>query len=814
MYHVIIIGVISVILYFLSLTARKFGIITSRAYMAFWNTILLLTFITAAGAGIFLALQSNYQWNIQGVEKILKWHVDFGIAMTFTVIIHLTWNLRYYKIIFKRSPEQNKPPVAGEEKKLPLISFRLMLLLLGFITGAVQVIFLREILNLSGGYEIAAGAVFACWVLVSALGAKLARQSKRSATLTLTAILPVSSIISFLIYITLSKILVEEGVTPGILYTLIITALALIPFCLLSGYLFVNLSYYASMQISLLPGNSFAIETVGSMIAGIMVTLLTGNLLGNFQLILAVIFVYYIIFLLAGKFRFYRLLVIIASLFMVAAIIYEPDTYIRNILLGGVKVVKSIDSRYGNIAISEQKGEKSIFYNHRLIDFEQDQKQREENIHYAMVQHDKPEDILIISGGSDKHIREALKYESVKFITYLERDPELIACTRDTSINYTEAEVLIENDDAFSYIRRINKKHDVIISLLAEPDNIVTNRFYTKEYFTDIKGILNPGGIFMLKTGPSSSYISKEESGSLSTIFNSLNEVFPNVLPIKGESIYLLSSDRSLNTAITDSIREKGIENTYVNSYYLNNEIIKYNSEQVLSVVDSTLPNNLLDKPRAIFYSQRYQLKKAGSNRLPVIIAICLLLLLPFMTGSNSARTMYSASLNLSGTEILALILIQSSAGNFYQLAGLLIATVMAGLAIGSSSRLNIKDLIVDTSPALLGIVAVLYALLSPVILEVRYGSISVLISLVFVLIPAIIAGYYYRRKTEVNIDSSTISGIYFADLCGSALGFLVIAGILVPLYGIKSTFIILAFINFASYITNQVINGIRKLSH
>ncbi|MFO7852986.1 MAG: hypothetical protein ACQERS_01555 [Bacteroidota bacterium] len=813
MYHVIVIGVVSVILYFLSLSAIKLGIITPRAYKAFWNTILFLTFITAGGAGIFLALQSNYQWDIQGVEKILKWHVDFGIALAFTVIIHLTWNLRYYKVIFKKSPEQKSTP-SDKDSKQPTINYRVMLVLLGFITGAVQVIFLREILNLSGGYEIVAGAVFACWILVSALGAKLASKSKPSATLSLTALLPVSSIVSFFIYVILSKILVEEGVTPGIIYTLIITVLALIPFCLLSGYLFVNLSYYASMQISLLPGNSFAIETIGSMIAGILVSILTGNLLGNFQLITAVILVYYIIFLIVGKFKSYRLLLIIASFFIIGAIVFEPDTYIRNILLGGVKVVKSIDSKYGNIAISKHGDEKSIFYNHRLIDFEQDQKQREENIHYAMVQHHHPEDILIISGGSDKHIAEALKYESVKSITYLERDPVLIACTQDTSIEYTEAEVMIENDDAFSYIRRSNRKHDVIISLLAEPDNIVTNRFYTKEYFTDIREILNPEGVFLLKAGPSSSYISKEESASLSTIFNSLSEVFPNVLPIKGESIYLLSSGKSLTTAITGHISEKDIQNTYVNSYYLNNRIIKYNSEQVLNVIDSTLPNNLLDKPRAIFYSQRYQLKKAGSDRLPVILAICLLLLLPFITGNNSARTMYSASLNLSGTEILALILIQSTAGNFYQLAGLLIATVMAGLAIGSSSRLKVKELLVDTSPAVLGIVAVFYALLSPVILEFRYGSIPVVISLVFVLIPAMIAGYYYRRKTEGNINSRTISGIYFADLCGSALGFMVIAGLLVPLYGIKSTFIILAFINFASYITNQLINGIRKLSH
>jgi len=814
MYHVIIIGIISVILYFLTLTGSKFGLITTRAHRSFWNTILLITFLTTATAGIFLALQSNYKWDIEGVEKILNWHVDFGIALSFTALIHLTWHLGYYKSLIKGSKEKEKTYDTPGESILPAGNFRIMLLLLGFISGAVQVIFLREILNLSGGYEIAAGAVFACWIIVSALGAKLAGKNKRTNIVTLTAILPLGSIISFLIYILLSKILIEEGVTPGIIYTLIITGLSLIPFCFLSGYLFVRLSFNANRETLLLPGNSFAIETTGSMLAGILITLLTGNILGNFQILIAAVLLYYIIFLLAGKFKFHRLLAIIASLCIVTVIIFEPDTYIRNILLSSVKVIKSIDSKYGNIAICEYEGEKSVFYDHRLIDYEQDAKQREENIHYAIVQHDKPEDILIISGGADKHIQEALKYGSVKSITYLERDPELIACTQDTTIEYTEAEVFIENDDAFNYIRRRRKKYDVIISLLSEPDNIVTNRFYTKEYFLDIKEILNKGGVFMLKAGSSSSYISDEESGFLSTIYNSLNDVFSYILPIKGESVYLLSSDEKLKTSIPELISARGIENTYVNNYYLNNEIIKYNSDQVLGVIDSSLQKNLLDKPRAVFYIQKHQLEKTGSNRLFVIIVICLLLLFPFFTGSNSSRTMYSTSLNLAGTEILALILIQSTTGNFYQLAGLLIAVVMGGLAIGSSSKLNIRIKLVDMSSALLGLLAILFALLSPLILETRYGSIPVIISLVIVLIPAILAGYYYRRKTDGRINSRIISSIYFADLCGAALGFMVIAGILVPLYGIKLTFYILAFINFASYITNQLIIGIRKLIH
>jgi len=812
MYHVILIGIVFLILYFLTLTASKFRIITVRGHRAFWNTILLITFLTAASAGIFLALQSNYKWEIQSVEKILSWHVEAGIAMSFTAFLHLTWNLGYYIRIITGGGEKNSVPVNYGVSKELFFNYRIMLLILGFISGAVQVIFLREILNLSGGYEIATGAVFAFWIIISAFGARMAGKSKNTNLVSLTAVLPLGSIISLVIFIVLSKVMIEEGLTPGIIYTLIITGLSLIPFCFLSGFLFVRLSFCASRETQLLPGDSFALETTGSMIAGIIVTIVTGNILGNFQILAAAIILYYIVYLIAGRFRYYRILTGIAALCLVAVIIFKPDTFVRNILLGSVKVTRSIDSKYGNVAISEYEGSGSVFYNHRLIDYEQDEKQTEENIHYAMLQSEAPEEILIISGGADKHIGEVLKYPSVKSISYLERDPVLIACTRDTSINYTSAEVVFENDDAFSYIRGSSKKYDVIISLLAEPENIVTNRFYTREYFQAIKRIMSKGGIFMLKAGGSGTYLSDEETGSLSAIYNSLVGVFSNILPIKGESLYLISSDSMLNANIPDLVADRGIETTYVNSYYLSRQIIKFNSDQVVSIIDSLMPGNMLDKPRAVFYRQKHQLKKAGRYRIPFIAAICVLLLIPFLTGNNSSRTMYSAALNLAGTELLALILIQSTAGNFYQLAGLLIAVVMAGLAIGSASEIKISPWLIEMIPVMLGFLAIIFALVSPLILEIQSGTIPVILSLLIVIIPAVLAGSYYRRKTGEELSSKIISGIYFADMCGAALGFMIIAGILVPLFGIKSTFFILAFFNFASYITNRVISGIGNL--
>ncbi len=810
MYYVIIIAVVSLILYLLTFTGSRTGIITIGDHRKFWNTVLLITFFVSASAGIFLALHSSYRWNLGAVEKILNWHVNFGIALSFAAIIHLTWHLGYYKKVLFTGKKESRASSAHGTQSLKGINFRILLFLLGFISGTTQLIFLREILNLSGGYEIAAGAVFACWILISALGAALAGKGRKTNINRLALSLPLSIVLSFFIYLLLSKILIEEGVTPGMVYTLIITSLSLAPFCIISGYLFVSLSWYAGREASCPAGNSFAIETTGGITAGILITLVTGSLLGNFQILTAAMLLYYIIYYLSGTFRFSGLYTAMATVVMTVILLMGPDAFIRNLMLGGVKVNASIDSRYGNIAIAEYQGEKSIFYNHRLIGYEQDTREREENIHYAMVQHDNPGNILIVSGGIDRHVNEVLKYSSVDTIWYIERDPALIACTHDPGIIYKGAEVIIINDDAFSYIRSTGKKYDIILSLLPEPGDIVTNRFYTVEYFKDIRKILAPEGIFMIKAGAASSYISNEESDFLSAIYNSLNGVFSNIMPIKGESIYLLSSSGDLSSDIPVLIGKKGIDNSYVNENYLNSRIISYDSARLISVIDTGSPGNFLDKPVAVFHRQKHSMKKAGTDSMPLIAGIAMLLLIPFFTGNNSSRSMYSTSLNLAGTEILVLILIQSTAGNFYRLAGLLIAVVMAGLALGSSLRYNTGERLLNATPLFLGLLAILFACLSGIILRLQSFTLPLIISFIIVIIPAVLAGYFYRRKTKDGTDPGLIANIYFADLCGAALGFLVIAGILVPLTGIRSTFFILAFINFASYIIPATIVGIR----
>ena len=95
MYHVLGTGLIATLLYLISYFLYRSRIFTLQFHRKLWNTGLAATFILTALAGILLALQINYKWEIQFISTILRWHVEIGLGLAFTGLFHLSWHLSY-----------------------------------------------------------------------------------------------------------------------------------------------------------------------------------------------------------------------------------------------------------------------------------------------------------------------------------------------------------------------------------------------------------------------------------------------------------------------------------------------------------------------------------------------------------------------------------------------------------------------------------------------------------------------------------------------------------------------------------------------
>jgi spermidine synthase len=804
MYHVIGTGLTSSLLYLLSYLFCRLGFYSSSFHRKIWNLILAAAFILTAAAGLFMALQITYKWDLPYVKTILKWHVEFGIGMTFSGVFHMFWHLSYFSRIFER---QRSTASAGDTFIPTNYNAGLNLFITGVVSSSLQLLLLREMLNIAGGYELIAGIFLGAWLIGSSFGALLSRNSVIEDVRKLNTVFALSPIISLFLMFFLARIFLHPGETPGLLVSLIYTFLVLIPFCLVSGYTFVRLLSIAGRAKNYSPGKSFSIETIGGVAAGVIISFLTSGILNTYQLIFLIILLalsYTILtYFIRGKKMKFAARVIILSVAS-TIILSSPDKIFRQLLLNGVRVTESVDTPYGNITHAEYNGEKSIYYNQRLLSYKADVTEREEDIHYAMLQSGDPEKVILISGSLPSRLPEILKY-NVKHVTFIERDPEL---TREWSkpSDSSGINLSVVSSDAIWYLRKQVRNADVIISSLPPPATFQINRYFTTEFFQQVSVSLRAGGIFMCSPGPGEDYFNKESVQLLSSVYSSLRSVFRYVLPVSGNKLYFVASDSALAPNYCELTTKKKIKNIYVGPDYLSDDLIEKKSIEVASLLDGSARENRFGFPAASFHYLSLNFAKKPGEKIPAVILLILLFATPVLFVRRGHIMMYFSASALAGFEIAMLVTLQMIIGNMYQLTGLVIAALMAGLAAGSQNPGLLRLKPGKRLPVLVAFYS-LAALAYNLVPEIKQMVPAIILIVVSTFLPALITGQLFNDLTVAGPDPDGAGQVYSADMAGSALGFLATSAVVIPLLGIRTSILISALMILAGFLFGTIRN-------
>ena len=143
----------------------------------------------------------------------------------------------------------------------------------------------------------------------------------------------------------------------------------------------------------------------------------------------------------------------------------------------------------------------------------------------------------------------------------------------------------------------------MVILNLPGPSTMQSNRFYTFEFYQLLKQKLSSGAVFSFGIQSPPNYLNSEAVDLNSTIFSTLKKVFQNVIVIPGEKNYFLASDAPLTYNIAQRVLEKGIENHYVNPYYIDDLLLKQRAEIIFSALNPVAEINQNLKP--VSYNQQ-----------------------------------------------------------------------------------------------------------------------------------------------------------------------------------------------------------------
>jgi hypothetical protein len=284
--------------------------------------------------------------------------------------------------------------------------------------------------------------------------------------------------------------------------------------------------------------------------------------------------------------------------------------------------------------------------------------------------------------------------------------------------------------------------------------------------------------------------------------------VFKNVIPVSGNKLYFIASDKDLSTSICQLAVNKNINNIYVSSDYLSDDLITARTEEIISLFDRSIKSNHSAHPIACFYYQSFNLSKNLNEKIPAIVLLIALFAFSLKSIRRDNGIMYFSAFALAGYEIILLLVLQLTIGNMYQATGLIIAGLMAGLAVGSGMNIpvvknkphGIKAFLLIAVYLIIGI-----AVQKIMTLDSQFAVVGLLILSGF--LPAVITGSLFRELTSSGNSGPDSSIVYSADLAGSAMGFIFFSGLAVPLLGITISVFLLPVLIFAGFLASAISN-------
>jgi spermidine synthase len=758
------------------------------------------------------------------------------------------------------SPMQS---ITMPQVKQPASTVRAALTLIGFSAVIGQIVLLREFIVVFNGNETSLGTMLATWLLWTAAGSSLSSRfalgecNPRRAVAALECLLA-ASLLPTIWALRASKSIFQTvpgelvGPVPMVLASLACLGL----FCLVSGALFVVAARMVEAECAVsarvATSSAYRLEAAGSGLGGIVASLLLLRFLGSFQIaaIVAMLNLYMAALLLLRSRRMQ-----IAVLTLAAALIAIPvllvvapslDSASQARLWKGFHLVGSRNSIYGNLTVTGTSDLRSIYQNGVILANAPDQNAAEEAVDYALLESPAPRRVLMIGGGVNGSIVEALKHPTVERIDYVELDPALIDLAHQffpaqSAPVVADLRVHMHYADGRYYLRTTGDQFDAILLNVPDPQTAQLNRFYTAEFFRSAREHLAPGGLLALQLRSSEEFISPDLAEFLRCIQHTLQEVFPYAVAIPGETIHFFAATQP--DVLTDNpqtliarLQERNLHTQYVREYFIPYRMMPDRMAQVreqLRPLASTPVNRDLD-PIAYYFnlvlwskqfngdsSRWFQI--AARVKFTVVLAVALALsllsaaLAALLHGrarrarSASACCMAATGFTLIALQIVLLLAFQSIYGYVYYQLAILIGLCMAGISFGS--WLSVRRTLVSDRPPCRALATnqILLALSAPVLIFVvamlaRISGVATTWLATDIVFPAlaalagILGGYQFPTATQIYLHgSSGRSGrgtLYAIDLLGGCAGALLLSTYLIPVFGFWKTAWLCAAIN------------------
>ena len=690
-----------------------------------------------------------------------------------------------------------------------LVSF--LVVSIGFSSVTVQLLTIREFLSSFQGNEIVIGIILFCWLLLTAMGSFAAKFFTRISYSTFAFLTMLAGIMPLLqtLAIRMGRDYVfVKGAAVGFYGVLGFVLATITPYCLITGFILpYALIHIRTIGDRFTSGHLYLLDSTGDILGGICFSFIWVYVLTPFQAIAASSFLCLVVSALLLWISRYKWL---AGLFCALPVFFLMVCLNYGIELRSLQlqytspIVHYMESKYGRIVVTQDQDQYNFFESGTPVFSNLMTIENEEIAHYPLGQINKVENVLLISGGVSGTLKEIEKY-TPRRIDYVELDPALIEAAERFHFLTKSPNLKLHLSDGRRFIFSTSYRYDAVILDLPEPDTFQMNRFYTREFYKQVKDVLAPKGVLAFGMSYSPNYLSDIQLQKLSSIYRTLTPSFRHVLMLPGERAYFLCSDSPLSMEISKLLEQKSIATDYISAYYdgnvtherieeLNHTVRTYDRGSVNTDFSPVAVKTLFTQWLAEHRSSPWYF--VGGT---VALFIAYLFLI-----KKAELVLFTTGFAAMGMELVIIFCFQIMYGYVYLKIGAIVTSFLAGLAPGALVATRIQksgrhDLLM--SEVILVAMIIIYA----GALHATHESLPEWFFLAYGFGFAFFCGYQFPVIARlIGEEESPAAGCFAADLAGAALGTLLTGLVLVPLWGVFAALYFVLFLKIISFLINM----------
>ncbi|MFH1371475.1 MAG: 4Fe-4S binding protein [Planctomycetota bacterium] len=752
------------------------------------------------------------------------------------------------------------PRIAGIARGFVIFAY-------GLFSIAAQTLIFREFITSFESNDITIGIFFGCWFLWIVLGAMLVNKSRRLTDL-LSANIELLFLAYLLAFVLQVFLIIHIRRLAGIAsYTLLPIPTALLlaicvnaPVSFITGLLFPLACRWVKLGTTRSVSRVYLLESIGSFVGGLGTTVLLafGASSAKIFLMLAFVLSFAVCLSLFAASRLRHKITksacFLAIFLFGLGLIFRADKPIAG-YLHSVKWSRLLpaDALAGSFQTAQAEYLYGLYQNQwvavregSVVEAIPDPTSAGRIIALSLSQNPKASRVLVIGSGLGL-CRQFLQLPQIDRLVWAHHDNEYVSqvlkiVPQELSINDSRFEGF--SGDVRSMLEQRKEQFDLVIVNIPEAASSVSNRYFTLDFFQQVKSSLNPTGVIALCIPAGENIMGTELVTIGASTKLTLSKVFTNLALAPGDTTWFIASDGNNITGDPGTLRQRfaAIPNAAdiyppagLLSIYLPDRAAKaieaYNSADLPA--DQLL--NRDSRPLASLYGLLLTAKQSDATftllfkrlllaGLPVflvpIIIYVLLRLVFVLTSSISVRPsvfdseflIFSAGAVGIGVVIVLMFLYQTRFGSLYLYIGAVSSLYMAGLAAGAAlinRLLSIRSRFTSYVEMLLAVVLAVQCAILATIAFWPSDSWSHLYFAVAFIVCGLCAGCYFplaaRMLSDRGLETTPVaSRIETADHFGAVAGGLLASLALVPVLGARLTlfvFILLILANLPSAI-------------